>query len=297
MFSPVPYLLFLLLNTICSFTSSKPDAPPVDIIASPDFEINSIGLPSNSQDGGNKLDIDAGEPSEAAPLIIQGNKNQCAYNSNQNSWRKERSKRADFCLPLTDNGQPAIQDSTTGKKRRPGFEWQIVPQKTQNGPTKAPFPDESRCPRTAPFPVCAFSTVATVHPDLSYPNAGSTAGRWILDYCRCKRFPLAAPPSNQSFDPCDLFPPTRNGGEFGEFPQLINAPWIISVSKPEIGCDRTAGEGFWCCQFASAVKFIPHKQQKILSHEKYSLFFIFCANLFLFSKAGRFDSWILSSCM
>lgn len=192
MFSPVPYLLFLLLNTICTFTSLNPDAPPADIIASPDFEPSSIGLPPESHDVAKKWDTDASDPTytggpfEAPPLIIQGNKDQCVSDSNQSSWRKARSKRADFCLPLTDNGRPAVQDSTARRKRRPGSKWQIVPQGTENSPAKAPDLDDRRCPGTAPFPVCAFSTVATIRPDSYYPNTGSAAGRWILDYCRCK---------------------------------------------------------------------------------------------------------------
>lgn len=192
MFSPVPCLLFLLLNTICSSTSSNPDALSADIIARPDFELNSIGLPAESQDEANKMDTDAfeptyaGRPSEAPPLIIQGNKDQCVSDSNQNSWRKARSKRANFCLPSTDNDHPAVQDSTARKKRRPGTKWQFVPQRTENFPVKAPDVDESRCPGTAPFPVCALSTVATIRPDPSYLDAGSAAGRWILDYCRCR---------------------------------------------------------------------------------------------------------------
>lgn len=194
MFSLVPCLFFLLLSTICSFTSLNPDALPADIIVSPDFGPNGIDLPPESQDEANKMDTDAYDPtypgrlSEAPPLIIQANKDQCDFDSNQSSWRKARSKRASFCLPLTDDGHPVVQDSTARKKRRPGTKWQIVPQRTEteNRLAKPPDVNERRCPGTEPFPVCALSTVATIRPEPSYLNTGSASGRWILDYCRCK---------------------------------------------------------------------------------------------------------------
>lgn len=204
MFSRVPYLLFLLLKTICSIPSSNPDTPGTELLHSHDFELNSISLTPETQDRANELDIDATDPTKYAwesseappPLIIQGNNDQCPYdyNNNQNSRRKSRSKRADSsCSSMIDNGQPAVQDSTDRKKTRPGFQWQIVPQTTtgngsgnQKPGRQAPYSDQSRCPPTAPFPVCAFSTVATIRPDPSYPDTGSTVGRWILDYCRCK---------------------------------------------------------------------------------------------------------------
>lgn len=212
MFSLVPCLLFLLLSTICSFTSLNPDPLPADIIASPDFGPNGIGLPPESQDEANEIDTDVYEPtyagglSEAPPLIIQGNKDKCVSDSNQSSWRKARSKRANFCLPSTDDNYPVVQDSTARKKRRPGTKWQIVPQRTENGYAKPPHVDGSRCPGSEPFPVCALSTVATVRPEPSYLNTGSVSGRWSLDYCRCK--------PTLSFDPWDLFFPTRNLGNF-----------------------------------------------------------------------------------
>lgn len=203
MLSLVPSLLFLLLNVICSIASSNPDTLAADFIPSLDDGPNIFGLPSEAQDGANKLNIDATNPTYAAggsseAPLIHGNNDQCTEDFNQNS-RKARTKRADsICSPIIDHGQP-FQDSspatTATKKTRPGFGWQIVPQ-TENGPVKqgpgpqAPYPDQSHCPSTAPFPVCAFSTVATIRPDPSPPGTtGSTVGRWVLDYCRCKYIP------------------------------------------------------------------------------------------------------------
>lgn len=217
MFLPVPCLFFLLLSTICSFTSLNPDALPADNIASLDFGPNGIGIPPESQDEADKMSTDAGGLSEAPPLIIQGNKDQCDSDSIQSSWRKARSKRASFCLPLTDDGHPVVQDSTGRKKRRPGTKWQIVPQRTENDFV------ERRCPGTEPFPVCALSTVATIRPEPSSLNTGSASGRWILDYCRCKYSPLPL-----SFYPWDLFLPTRN---LGKLSRLINAPMDYLSTK------------------------------------------------------------------
>lgn len=197
MFSRVLFLLFLLMKTICPIASSNAGTPGMEILPSHNFELNGISLLSETQGGANELDIDATGPieyaseSSEAPLIIQGNNDQCPYNyNNQNPRRKSRSKRADSsCSPLIDDGQPAVQDSTDRKTTRPGFRWQIVPQATtenQKPSRQAPNSDQNRCPRTAPFPVCAFSTIATIRPDPSYPETDSIVGRWILDYCRCK---------------------------------------------------------------------------------------------------------------
>lgn len=213
MFSLILYLLFFLLKTICSIASSNPGTQAAEFLPGSEFELKSIGLPSEAQEGAKEWDIDATDPTYAsesseAPLIIQGVNDQCNYDYNQNSRRKARSKRAgSSCSSMINNGQ-IIQDSATRKKTRPGFQWQMVPKTTENGSgtqkpgSQAPYSDESRCPRTAPFPVCAFSTVATIRPDPSYPDTGSTVGRWILDYCRCKYFlPLSIfaiyfPPNN-----------------------------------------------------------------------------------------------------
>lgn len=240
MFSRVPYFLFLLMETICSITSSNADTPGTEILPSHDFELNGISLPSETQGGANELDIDATDPtkyaweSSEARLIIQGNNDQCPYEyNNQNSRRKSRFKRADSsCSPMIDNGQPAVQDSTDRKKTRPGFQWQIVPQTTtENGSgnqkpgRQAPYSDQNRCPRTAPFPVCAFSTVATIRPDPSYPDTGSTVGRWILDYCRCKYLFLCIP--FRSF--AVYFSPRRGKGT--EDIQTNFAPMIIQFQN------------------------------------------------------------------
>lgn len=261
MFSPILCLLFLPLKTICSTASSNLDTPAAEFSPSPEFELNSIGLPSEAQDGAKEWDVDATTPSYPresfeAPLITQG---VCTYDYNQKSRRhKARSQRAgSSCSPMINR----IQDETITKKTRPGFQWQTVPQSTENGSgtqkPEAPYSDESRCPRTAPFPVCAFSTVATIRPDPSYPDTDSTAGRWILDYCRCKYFyPLSI------F--AIYFSPRKREGQ--EIIRLI-CPNDKPVPKLESGCDRNAGEGFWCCQFASEVNLFPPTKEECLQEE------------------------------
>lgn len=99
MFSRIPYLLFLLLKTICSIPSSNPDTPATELLHSHDLELSSISLTPETQDRASELDIDATDPTKyawepsEAPLIIQSNNDQCPYDyNNQNSRRKSRSK-------------------------------------------------------------------------------------------------------------------------------------------------------------------------------------------------------------
>lgn len=79
--------------------------------------------------------------------------------------------------------------------------------------------------------------------------------------------------------------PHKKSGGIWPISQLItNAPWIISVPNLGIECDRTAGEGFWCCQFASKVKFTLPNTKGSRYKKKSVIFFSF----FSFSHADLF---------
>lgn len=169
MLSPVCYPLFLLSIIRCCVASSDLGIQVGEPLPALDAEPNNLFLASESPDGTNT------RKSSELPLI-QSN-NQCRFNANQKS-RRMRSKRGEVCLP---NGQ------SVGNNGRSGTEEPSADETPPVLPVLKPRPDDSLCPPSARYPVCADPVAFPISPDALFQYQLS---RMQLKYCRACRYTI-----------------------------------------------------------------------------------------------------------